>query len=168
MKLKTLKIDGEESQRFFDGGLVGMSYVYPKGTKKTTVEYFLFPRTLNGETRRGLQVVEQKAGIDYQSGDVGFHYNTWFKTKFVGSSLPFERDLVRRMMDNGANREIVMSTFSELTSDKTLKYSIDKKEVLRELERCELLKEAYPTKQEKRMALNADAILKLEEEAYSF
>lgn len=166
MKLKTLKIDGEKSQRFFDGGMVGNSYVYPKGTKKTTVEYFLFPRTLNGETRRGLQVVKQKAGIDYQSGDVGFHYNTWFKVKFVGTSLPFESDLVRKMMKSGADREIVMSTFNELTSDKTLKYSIDKNEVLREIEKYELLKTAYPTKQEKRMALNADAMAKIE--SYSF
>jgi hypothetical protein len=166
MKLKTISIDGEKSDKIHDGGMVGNSYLYPEGTKKTTVEYFLFPRTLNGETRRGLQVVEQRAEIDVSGGEVSFHYNTWFKTKFVGTSLPFERDLVRKLMENGADREIVMSTFNELISDKTLKYSIDQKAILDEVERYELLKEAYPTKQEKRMALSADTISKID--CYSF
>jgi hypothetical protein len=169
MKLKTVSIDGEKSEKIYDGGLVGMSYLYPKGTKRTTVEYFLFPRTLKGETRRGLQVVEQRAGIEYTTdGETGFHYNDWEKVKFMGASLPFERDLVRKMMSNGADREIVMSTFNELTSDKTLKYSLNKSEVLREIERCELLRTAYPDKQEMRMASNAQEILRLETEAYSF
>ena len=85
MKLRTLKIFGEKTEIKHDS--FGDIYLYPTGTKRIIQAYFLFPRTLDGDKRRGLQVVEQTATIQADNNaEETIYSNKWINSRFVGAS----------------------------------------------------------------------------------
>jgi hypothetical protein len=90
MKLKTLVVFGEKTKEVAGAGIGAMgghTHLYPEGTRRNVRSYFLFPRTLNGETRRGFQVVEQVAYIDFNCSEDGtIPYNGWRNSRFISDS----------------------------------------------------------------------------------
>jgi len=84
MKLKTLKTNGERTKKVYDGFRIGHHCLYPNNTKRIVISYFLFPKNLNGEKRRGLQFVEQRSSIDIADpASLAMHYNLWKDEKFI-------------------------------------------------------------------------------------
>ena len=85
MILKTLRTDGKKTQEVI-GDLSGD--LYPEDTKRVVVAYFLFPTTLNGEERRGIQLLEQRASVERISKiDLVTQYNGWHNCQFVDYSF---------------------------------------------------------------------------------
>jgi hypothetical protein len=64
--------------------LFGENFLYPEGSTRIVKAYFLFPETLSGERKRGIQYVEQEARIAMSAdGDTAFNYNSWQNRRFV-------------------------------------------------------------------------------------
>ncbi len=83
MKLKTLYAS-ERTEKIYDSGVVNSHRLHASGSKRIIVAYFLFPRILDGQSKRGLQLVEQVASIDVSSdGHEAIHYNHWEDVRFV-------------------------------------------------------------------------------------
>ena len=89
MKLKTIKVEGERTESTYNGRFDGYQFLYPEGTKRIVRAYFLFPKTIDGKTRRGIQIVEQRASIYNPTGfgRPGPCHNLWNNTRFIDSSL---------------------------------------------------------------------------------
>jgi hypothetical protein len=88
MKIKTIEIDKQKSEEFPDT-FFGKGYLYPEGTKRIIRGYYLFPATINDETRRGTQLIEQEAVIRcFDLIDTGIiHYNKWINLRFLSKDL---------------------------------------------------------------------------------
>ncbi len=91
MKLKTLRTDGR-TEKVYDGEIAGHHQLYPDGAKRVIIVYFLFPKTIGGERKRGLQIVEQEASINTSTAtEVGVRYNRWADRQFISpQSLEFK------------------------------------------------------------------------------
>ena len=82
---KVLEVNGERSEEFYDG-LVGMIYLFPRGTTRTVRTYFLIPRKIDGKYIKGKCTLEQVADIESTHGtDANVHYNTWRNSKILSN-----------------------------------------------------------------------------------
>ncbi len=83
MKIKTLSIEGKQENVYDD--TLGSHPLYSNGSKRTVIAYFLFPKTIDGEKRRGFQIIEQKASIENASSSAAetIYYNKWENERFI-------------------------------------------------------------------------------------
>lgn len=82
MRIKTIVTHGERTIEFFDA--FGLKKLFPEGTKRIVLDYRVLPRNLGGETRRGLQYVEQEASIEMANDAFsGIIYNAWHDKRYV-------------------------------------------------------------------------------------
>jgi len=80
--LKALSYD-KPAEQIYEGGW-GYHNLYPKGTRRVALAYFIFSTTLNGERRRGIQLVEQEATINLTTDGLStVHYNHWKSKRFI-------------------------------------------------------------------------------------
>jgi hypothetical protein len=68
----------------------------PSGTKRLALVYFLFPKTLKEDTRRGFQVVEQTATIINEDTDQSLFYNRWENSRYVINNLGLEKRVSKK------------------------------------------------------------------------
>ena len=92
--LKVLKTNHEPSVtgRDFLGGKYPL---YPEGTRRLAITRSLFYRTMGEERRRGVQIVEQEAGIEVAADSSGAwaDYNSWRNVRYVDpTSLEYQFD----------------------------------------------------------------------------
>lgn len=85
MRLKILRTEGHTEQGYGD---FGSKQLYFEGSKRVIVAYFLFPKTIGRERRRGLQFVEQRSSIK-QINELDYNgaYNKWENSRFIDASL---------------------------------------------------------------------------------
>ncbi len=84
MKLKTLKINGKKIPAI--GDYPSGKQVYLEGSTREILAYFLFPKKLNGVTKRGYCIVEQTAKLNTHSEINGTYRNNYWENS---SFLPF-------------------------------------------------------------------------------
>ncbi len=70
--------------------------LYLDGTKRIELVYFLFNKTIDNETRRGFQVVEQTARITAEDLDNTFFHNSWENSRYVINSLGLEKRVAKK------------------------------------------------------------------------
>lgn len=88
MKLKVIQVKGEATVGFYHED-AGHYYLYPDGTLRDVLAYFIFPKRIGDERQRGLQVIEQVALVKTAySGLEGswIEYNKWVNKRFINPS----------------------------------------------------------------------------------
>ena len=82
--------------------------IYPEGTKRDAIVYYLFPKNLNGESKRGIQFVRQEADVRTTASALecdAFSYNSWRDVGFIEPSkeINAKEDLVIPFIKKGAS-----------------------------------------------------------------
>jgi hypothetical protein len=112
MKLQTIKVEGEQTEKFHDS--FEDYSLYPMGTKRIILSYSLSPKTLNDDKRRGLQVIEQEAGIETTASIEGaINSNVWRDLTYLGNPAISAIKIINFLKKNKIDKRDIKATIND-------------------------------------------------------